>query len=254
MIKTADLRGLICPEPVLRTKRLFDDMSVHRVEALVDDEVCVNNLKRLSHSLDASATVHERDGYFEVVMERAEHRHPHVETTMGSALQGEGDRGAARAGTREDLAGDLSAQPIEKQRPGESKEPSAGQRVEAARSDEASKAPGRIGTVIFLAKDTFGDGDPAFSRTLINLFLQSVLQSGLVPRAILLANSGVKLMAPDSQTQVVLQDFQAKGCEVLACGLCLEFYGLKDRIARDQITNMYSIVEYLFAADKVLTP
>lgn len=211
-----DLRGLSCPEPVLRAKKLFDDKTIERIEALVDDDVCVSNLKRLSRSLKASATALEKDGYFEVVMERGGEQASKAEQQVSE----EAEEGAAL------------------RRP--------------QRQDEGSSP--EVGTVIFLAKDTFGEGDPEFSRTLLNLFLQSVLESGHEPRAILMANTGVKLMAADSSAVQVLDDFRARGCEVLACGLCVEFYGLKDVVPKDQVTNMFAIVEYLFAADKVLSP
>lgn len=203
MEKRLDLRGLTCPEPVLRTKRILDDSAIERVHALVDDDVCVNNLTRLSRSLKAVATAQKLDGYYEVIIERFE----------------AGDRQARR-------------------------EP----------APFAVAEPGKVGTVIFLAKDTFGEGEPDFSRTLINLFLQSILDSGHLPRAILLANTGVKLLAPGAGTNKVLEDFRSRGCEVLACGLCVDFYGLKEYIAAEQVTNMFAIVEYLFAADKVLSP
>jgi selenium metabolism protein YedF len=207
MKQKVDLRGLTCPEPVLRTKKLFDDQSVDCVEALVDDDVCVNNLQRLARSLKAVSTVKEKDGFYLVDI----------------------NRGASGA-----------------QAPEPDYQTSSRSIPELA--DKAKL------TVIFLSKDTFGQGEPEFSRNLINLFLQTVLEAGHQPRAILLANTGVKLMAPDSPALKVLQDFKARGCEVLACGLCVEFYGLKDVVAKEQITNMYAITEYLFAADKVLTP
>jgi hypothetical protein len=81
-----------------------------------------------------------------------------------------------------------------------------------------------------------------------------MFESGQRPRAILMANTGVKLMAPESPALKVLNDFKAAGCEVLACGLCVEFYGLKGKIPVEQITNMFAICEYIFAADKVINP
>jgi len=209
MISKVDLRGLICPEPVLRTKKLLDDPGVERVEALVDDDVCVNNLRRLSNTFKATTDVHQHDGFFEVVIDRAARGSSTAsELTTAPSVRSAGDV-AAGAGTT---------------------------------------------TVVFLAKDTFGDGDPELSRTLVNLFLQTALEAGHQPRAILMANAGVKLMAPDSPVLKVLEDFRQHGCEVLACGLCLEFYGLKEKVPKEQITNMFAICEYLFAADKVLQP
>jgi len=77
-----------------------------------------------------------------------------------------------------------------------------------------ASVPGAVGTVVLLAKDHLGEGDPEFSRTLINLFLQTMFESGHRPRAILLMNTGVKLMAKDSATLKVLNDFRNTGVEV----------------------------------------
>jgi selenium metabolism protein YedF len=116
------------------------------------------------------------------------------------------------------------------------------------------KAASEVSTVVFLSSDRLGDGDEDFSKTLLNLFLQTIFDSGLKPQAILMVNSGVRLMAKSSQALKVLNDFKAAGVEVLACGLCLEFYKIKDDVPKEQITNMFAICEYLFAAGKVLKP
>lgn len=209
-----DLRGLTCPEPVIRTKKLFDNPETARVEALVDDDVCVNNLQRLARSMKAHFAVEARQGHFSVTLER-------------------------RAGGGEKTATSLST--LEHTHPQVS-----------SRATDVS--PAAVGTVVFLTKDHLGDGDPEFSKTLINLFLQTMFETGHRPRAILLINTGVRLMAKNSQALKVLNDFKAEGVEVLACGLCVDFYGLKSDVPKDQITNMFAITEYLFAADRVLQP
>lgn len=205
--KKIDLRGLICPEPVLRTKKLLDDASVGKVEALVESEINVNNLNRLARSLKLQFASKPQDENFLVTIERSKSdgktEHAHVAATN----------------------------------------------LEASQSSDQ-----KVGNVVFLGKDKFGDGDPEFSTTLINLFLQTMFDSGQRPRAILMANTGVKLMAPDSAALKVLNDFKEAGVEVLACGLCVEFYGLKGKIATEQITNMFAICEFMFAADRVISP
>jgi selenium metabolism protein YedF len=202
--KELDLRGLVCPEPVLRTKKLLDDASIGAVEALVDGEVNVNNLSRLARSLKLNfSSVSAQDGFKVTISKESdlqEHTHSEVNT---------------------------------------------------ANKAEPAQA---VGAIIMLSKDKFGDGDAEFSTTLINMFLQTVYTSGQRPRAILLANTGVRLMAPDSPALKVLNDFKDAGVEVLACGLCVEFYGLKDKIPVSQITNMFAISEFMFAADKIISP
>jgi selenium metabolism protein YedF len=213
MQETIDLRGLSCPEPVIRTKKLFDNQEVQEVVALVDDDVCVSNLQRLARSLKASCEQKSEEGYFKVSLRR------------GLAKESSATASESASATSPSVTQALSNQ------------------------SQQNKT-----TVLFISKDTFGEGDKEFSSKLLNLFLQTVFDSGQEPQAILMANSGVKLMAADSQTLKVLNDFKERGCEVLACGLCVEYYGLKEAVPKEQITNMFAISEYLFAADKVLSP
>lgn len=208
MTENIDLRGLTCPEPVIRTKKLFDDPSIDSVFALVDDDVCVSNLQRLARSLKASfKSIQLEEGHFSVEI--------------------------ARNGS-EEVSSPATA---------------------ATTSTKAAPTIGQTPqTVVFITKDRLGEGDPDFSRTLLDVFLQTMYEAGHRPRAILLANSGVKLMATDSAAAKVLDDFRKVGTEVLACGLCVKFYGLEDQIRKEQITNMFAICEYIGAADKVITP
>ncbi|CAN5252230.1 sulfurtransferase-like selenium metabolism protein YedF [soil metagenome] len=213
--RKVDLRGLICPEPVLRTKKLLDDASIEKVEALVDGEVNVNNLNRLARSLKMQFASTPKDENFVVTIER---------------IKSAADAGSAVASG----AGHAHLDP--------------------ASVKASSTSQSEVGNVVFLGKDRFGDGDPEFSTTLLNMFLQTMFESGQRPRALLMANTGVRLMAPDSPALKVLNDFKEAGCDVLACGLCVEFYGLKGKIPVEQITNMFAICEYIFAADKVISP
>jgi selenium metabolism protein YedF len=205
------LRGLTCPEPVIRTKKLFDNPNIALVQALVDDDVCVNNLQRLARSLKANIKVEDRTGHFAVTLSRSDNK---AETSMA---------------------------PTDHAHP---------QVVGSA----VATHPNEVGTVVLLAKDHLGEGDPEFSRTLINLFLQTLFDSGHRPRALLLMNTGVKLLAKNSQALKVLNDFKNAGVEVWACGLCVDFYGVKEDVAKEQITNMFAIIEYMMAADKIIQP
>ncbi|MBY0546874.1 MAG: sulfurtransferase-like selenium metabolism protein YedF [Candidatus Obscuribacterales bacterium] len=208
MTEKIDLRGLTCPEPVIRTKKLFDDPSINSVHALVDDDICVSNLQRLASSLKADFSSTQLDGHFSVQIARNGSNDKHANVTPATT-------------------------PVK----------------------EAPASKGQAPqTVVFITKDRLGEGDPDFSRTLLDVFLQTMYEAGHRPRAILLANSGVKLMASDSAAAKVLEDFRQVGTEVLACGLCVKFYGLVDQIRQEQITNMFAICEYVGAADKVITP
>ncbi len=213
-----DLRGLICPEPVIRTKKSFDNTKTVNVEALVDGEVNVQNLKRLASSLKVSFSFKSKGDHFSVLLQRD---------------------GLPESWAEAPVEHQIGHSTLSSQFP-----------VEKPAVENESKA----GTILFITKDTFGQGDEEFSKQLLNLFLQTLYESGHRPRAILLANSGVKLMHPEAQFGKVLSDFRAAGSEVLACGLCVDYYGLKNHVLNEQITNMFAICEYLAAADKVITP
>ena len=40
----------------------------------------------------------------------------------------------------------------------------------------------------------------------------------------------------------------------MTCGTCLDYYGIKDKLAIGSVTNMYSIVETLQSAMNVIRP
>ncbi len=202
-----DLRGLACPEPIIRAKKLLDEKSSKVISLLVDSDVTVNNLDRLTRANNAQ------------IIESQE---------MGNHYR-------------------VLIAPL-------SQEYSKDTHVISSESKDKTQ----VGTVVFISKDTFGSGnssdDKDFSNHLLNVFLQSVLQTGHSIDCILMANSGVKLFGADSPFIKVLSDFEASGTKVFACGLCVEYYGLKDVVPREKITNMFAICEYLMTANRVLTP
>jgi peroxiredoxin family protein len=51
-----------------------------------------------------------------------------------------------------------------------------------------------------------------------------------------------------------LKSLAAQGAEVLSCGTCLDFYGLKDKLVVGGVTNMYVIAEKLSRAVKIIKP
>jgi selenium metabolism protein YedF len=242
MNKTIDLRGLTCPEPVLKTKALLDDPAVQKVEALVDGEVNVNNLSRLSRSLKLKFESEKLETHFKVTLERGELVDNRSVKQSDAATKSSGKAALNSPG---DAA-------FEKSKTGRAASEHAHYPVASPMHIPGDEE--KVGTVVFLGKDKFGEGDAEFSTTLVSLFLQTMLASGHLPRAILLANTGVKLMSKQSSSLKVLNDFKEAGVEVLACGLCVEFYKLKEEIPSAQITNMFAICEYMFAADKIISP
>jgi selenium metabolism protein YedF len=107
--------------------------------------------------------------------------------------------------------------------------------------------------VLFVASEYMGQGEHAELGTiLVRAFFHTLGEVEPLPDTIIFVNSGVKLVVEGSP---VLEDLDAlcgKEIEVLACGTCLEYYGLKDKLAAGEISNMYTIAETMLGAGKVV--
>jgi TusA-related sulfurtransferase len=57
-----DARGLSCPEPVIRTKKVLKLGSSSPITVLVDNKVAAENIKRLAKSLKFQCAIQEQDG------------------------------------------------------------------------------------------------------------------------------------------------------------------------------------------------
>ncbi len=106
--------------------------------------------------------------------------------------------------------------------------------------------------VIFIDADSLGRGSEELGKILIRSFLQTLEQSDIRSRRILLMNSGVKLACEGSEVLEDLQELAAKGAEILACGTCLDFFGIKKNLMAGRVSNMYEILNSLAQAGKVL--
>ena len=109
-------------------------------------------------------------------------------------------------------------------------------------------------TVLFCASDRMGDGDPELGQVLIKNFLITLLDTVEIPDKIYFVNAGVKLTSTNSETVEVLEKLACRGIDIASCGLCLEFYNLKDRLKVGRITNMLEIAEAQLSAGRIIRP
>jgi selenium metabolism protein YedF len=99
--------------------------------------------------------------------------------------------------------------------------------------------------VVLITSDGIGRGDDELARLLMRGFLYTLAASDDPPRRIILMNGGVRLAVEGSESLENLRRLAERGVEVLACGTCLEFFKLTDRLAVGSITNMYEITEHV---------
>ena len=132
---------------------------------------------------------------------------------------------------------------------------SAAVEVAAGESEAATcAAPAGAGVVVQLASDTMGIGDDELGRKLMKGFIFSLTQLPELPRTMLFYNGGARLTCEGSASLEDLRNLADAGVEILTCGTCLEHYGLTDKLAVGEVTNMYVIAEKLTGASVVVRP
>ena len=113
---------------------------------------------------------------------------------------------------------------------------------------------GKKTVVVAVNSARMGTGNDELRAVLIKGFLFALTQQDELPSAILFYNGGATLTTEGSASLEDLKNLAAQGVEILTCGTCLNYYGLTDKLAVGEVTNMYSIVEKLVTADVVVKP
>ncbi|BCR04012.1 selenium metabolism protein YedF [Desulfuromonas versatilis] len=123
-----------------------------------------------------------------------------------------------------------------------------------APASTVADAPAAGKTVAFITADTLGDGNEELGRILMKNFIFTLAELDAPPDTLLFANAGVKLTTEGSEVLEALEKIACMGSDIASCGLCLEFYQLKDKLAAGRATNMLDIVETLQKAGRVIRP
>lgn len=112
----------------------------------------------------------------------------------------------------------------------------------------------KTGTVVVLSADTMGSGEEKLGKTLMKAFLFALTRQDILPETILCYNTGAYLTCEGSESLEDFRELEAEGVTILTCGTCLDFYGIKERLAVGTVTNMYDIAEIMLRARNVIRP
>jgi selenium metabolism protein YedF len=107
-------------------------------------------------------------------------------------------------------------------------------------------------TILFIGADQMGQGDPELGRILMKNYLFTLDETDRTPDAIYCVNSGVKLTVNGSEILEPLKSLAEKGVDIASCGLCLEFFGLKEALAVGRVSNMLELVNALEGAGNII--
>ena len=109
-------------------------------------------------------------------------------------------------------------------------------------------------TVVVISSKAMGHGGDELGTALMKGFIYALSQQEELPTTILFYNGGATIPVEGSVSLEDLKNMEAQGVEILTCGTCLNFYGLTEKLAVGEVTNMYTIVEKMTGADLIVKP
>ncbi len=112
----------------------------------------------------------------------------------------------------------------------------------------------RKGMLVVLSANVMGTGDPKLGTSLMKAFVFALTKQDQLPDTILCYNTGAYLTCEGADTLEDLKLLESEGVTILTCGTCLDFYGLKEKLAVGGVTNMYDIVERMESAAQIIKP
>ena len=188
-----DVRGKLCPVPVIESKKAMDASPEAVIVTVVDNEVSRDNVIKLGKSKKYAVGIQQRGSAYYIRM-----------TPLGNDIV-------------------------------------ANQTESTATVHEKKEIPEVGGRVLLMTKDYLGEGSEELGRSLMKTFWFCLTEADVKPKKIFFINSGVKMVAEGSEHLENLQALADAGVEIAACGICLDFYGLKESVKVGTITNMYVI-------------
>lgn len=190
---TVDVRGSLCPKPVIETKKVSDANPDVVITTIVDNEVSRDNVEKFGKSR----------GY-------------------GVAIRQDGKDFYLTMTPNDNPVSDGSCEPM-----------SFGNRV------------------ILMTKDYLGEGSEELGRNLMKTFWVCMLEADVKPSKIYFINSSVKMVTKDSVHLENIKKLADAGVEIAACGICLDYYGVKEELGVGSITNMYAITDSILGENLV---
>jgi len=109
-------------------------------------------------------------------------------------------------------------------------------------------------TVVYVNSRFLGVGEDTLGTLLMRTFFKTLAESERRLYRIVFINSGVQLTSEGSEILESLRALSERGVEILSCGTCLDFYGLKGKVRAGIVSNMYDIVKTLTEADRLIRP
>lgn len=99
-----------------------------------------------------------------------------------------------------------------------------------------------------------GEGEEELGKTLIKSFVFALSNVDPLPTAMVFYNRGAFLTSEDSPVLADLKNLEKAGVKIMTCGLCADYYKIKEKLGVGIISNMYEIVETQMQSQKIIKP
>ncbi len=111
--------------------------------------------------------------------------------------------------------------------------------------------------IVYLASDQIGTKTPEGEElgiALMKAFLGTLKDVRPLPSHLIFIHEGVKLLVEGTKTESLIAELKGLGVQLVACGTCLDYFGLMDKQSIAKVSNMYDILSLQTKAGKILKP
>ena len=271
-----DMRGKACPEPVIEAKKAMDADGTTYVKVLVDNDVSRDNVVKLGEYRGYENHVLEQEGNYIVVLipptvvteELATASALDIQTSndlddldLEDIFENEFAAPLGKVVTNTTIAGgeapfymtngtgslERSIAAYEKMK---AEKAAMGAPITQEMESPEVKMPTPVmpaqgvgDKVLLLTKDYLGEGSEELGRNLMKSFLYVLTEADVKPKAIYCINSAVKMLVEGSEHIENFKALESSGVTIGGCGICLDFYEVKDKVQVGTVTNLYAITE-----------
>ena len=103
-----------------------------------------------------------------------------------------------------------------------------------------------------ITSETLGKGDDELGAILMRVFLTCLGQGDEVPEVLGLMNGGVKLACQHGVVLEELKRIEERGVKVRACGTCLDFFDIREKLMVGDAGKMPDTVAGLMTAEDAI--
>jgi len=197
---TIDCRGMVCPKPLIATKKALSAAAQGEYFAVrIDNETSLQNVQRFCRDNGCESSVIRDNDCFVLTVHKK---------TLPQVEKNEIDYCESRVRSH----------------------------------------------VVCFKSDAMGVGPAELGAILMKAFVNTIKDCSPLPAYCVFYNTGVNLVVHGSALVEPFQNLEKLGVKILACGTCLDYFQIKDKLAVGSVSNMFTILETLNAASHVITP